>query len=144
MRAAPIRLDVRAVVPNRRRAYRGPLLLSLLLAVTVLASYLAVLSQRASRTELVGGTVGHVIDVQVLPDNLPPVSLVVSRSPSGSAYGAGTIIASVPRRVRFDANGQWTVHATFQGRSSEPLTFTVPDDSVIVLNFPTQDDGPGR
>ncbi len=144
MRAAPIRFDVGALPTKRRRAYRGPLLLALLLAVTALASYLAVLSQRASRTELVGGTIGHVIDVQVLPDNLPPVSLVVSRSPSGSAYAAGTIIASVPRRVRFDANGQWTVHATFQGRRSEPLSFIVPDDSVIVLNFPVVDEGPGR
>ena len=143
MRAAPIRLDVRAVTPSKRRAYRGPLLLSLLLAITIFASYLAVLSQRASRTEVVGGTVGHVVDVQILPNNLPPVSLVVSRSPSGSAYSAGTIIASVPRRVRFDANGQWTVHATFQGRRSEPLSFTVPDDTVIVLNFPTADDGTG-
>lgn len=144
LRAAPIRLDVRAVTPRRRRAYRGPLLLSLLLIVTVVASYLAVLSQRASRSELVGGAVGHVVDVRIQPENLPPVSLVVSRSPTGSAYAAGTIIASVPRRVRFDANGQWTVHATFQGRRSEPLTFTVPDESVIVLNFPAVDEGEGR
>src|SRR5690606_4267396 len=123
----------------RKRTWRGPLLLLALLAVTLVASYLAVVAQRDAGTDLPGsGTVSHIVDVRVEPGNLPPASLVVERSPSGSAYGAGTIIASVPRRVRFDANGSWTVHATYQGRRSESVTLRVPDESQITIAFPEE------
>ena len=110
---------------------------ALLLLAVVLGSFLALRAQRSSGLGNVeAATVRHLVDVRVTPGNLPPVSLVVDRSPDGSLYSPGTIIGSVPRRVAFDANGVWVVHAQFQGRSSTSVTLRVPDESVITLDFP--------
>ncbi len=139
IRPAPIRIEDRHEGQARRKAWRGPGLLILLLLVVALGSFLALSAQRNSDITQVGGSaVRHLVDVRVSPSNLPPVSLVVDRSPEGSSYSRGTIIGSVPRRVSFDANGTWIVHAQFQGRSSEPVTLRVPEDTVITLAFEEQ------
>lgn len=137
LRPAPIRLDGDIDGRARRRSLRGPALLLLLVLALALGSFLALRAQRSSGLGNVeAGTVRHLVDVRVTPGNLPPVSLVVDRSPDGSLYSPGTIIGSVPRRVAFDANGVWVVHAQFQGRSSESVTLRVPDESVITIAFP--------
>jgi len=136
-RPAPIRIDDAADDQVRRRAWRGPGLLVLLVLVVALGIFLALRAQRASTlAQVTPGTVSHLVDVRVSPSNLPPVSLVVDRSPDGSRYTRGTIIGTVPRRVGFDAAGTWVVHARFQGRSSESVTLKVPDDTVITVVFP--------
>lgn len=136
-RPAPIRVTDTFSPVIHRRSWRGPALLVLLLLVVALGTFLALRAQRASNLGQVGpGAVRHLVDVRVDPTNLPPVSLVVDVSPDGSGYSPGTIIGSVPRRVAFDANGTWVVHAQFQGRSSERVTLRVPDDVVITLSFP--------
>ncbi len=143
IRPAPIRIDDRHDGQARRKAWRGPGLLILLLLVVALGSFLALRAQRNSDLAQVGGSsVRHLVDVRVSPSNLPPVSLVVDRSPDGSSYSPGTIIGSVPRRVSFDANGTWTVHAQFQGRSSAQVTLRVPEDTVITLAFEEQPAAP--
>lgn len=137
LRPAPIRVGDEADRRQGRRSWRGPALLLLLLLAVVLGSFLALRAQRSSGLGNVeAATVRHLVDVRVTPGNLPPVSLVVDRSPDGSLYSPGTIIGSVPRRVAFDANGVWVVHAQFQGRSSTSVTLRVPDESVITLDFP--------
>lgn len=136
-RPAPIRVTDTFSPVIRRRSWRGPALLVLLVLLVALGTFLALRAQRASNLGQVGaGAVRHLVDVRVDPTNLPPVSLVVDASPDGSGYRPGTIIGSVPRRVAFDANGTWVVHAQFQGRSSERVTLHVPDDVVITLAFP--------
>ncbi len=136
-RPAPIRVTDTFSPVIRRRSWRGPALLVLLALLVALGTFLALRAQRASNLGQVGGgAVRHLVDVRVDPTNLPPVSLVVDASPDGSGYSPGTIIGSVPRRVAFDANGTWIVHAQFQGRSSERVTLRVPDDVVITLSFP--------
>ncbi len=136
-RPAPIRIDDDADAQVMRRAWRGPALLILLVLVVALGIFLALRAQRSSTLSQVSpGAVSHLVDVRVSPSNLPPVSLVVDRSPEGSSYSRGTIIGSVPRRVGFDATGTWVVHAQFQGRSSESVTLVVPDDAVITVVFP--------
>ncbi|MCC6311974.1 MAG: hypothetical protein IT345_13805 [Trueperaceae bacterium] len=136
-RPAPIRVTDTFSPVIRRRSWRGPALLVLLVLLVALGTFLALRAQRASNLGQVGaGAVRHLVDVRVDPTNLPPVSLVVDASPDGSGYKPGTIIGSVPRRVAFDANGTWVVHARFQGRSSEHVTLHVPDDVVITLSFP--------
>lgn len=137
MRPAPIRLDRLDDGGARRRSWRGPALLALLVIVAGGAAYMAVLAQRANRQAIGGsGIVRHVVDVRVAPANLPPVSLVVDQSPSGSSFRAGTVIGSVPRRVVFDATGTWVVHAAFQGRTSDRVTLRVPEDRTLTLTFP--------
>jgi hypothetical protein len=137
MRPAPIRLDRLDDGGARRRSWRGPALLLLLVIVAGGAAYMAVLAQRANRQAIGGsGIVRHVVDVRVAPANLPPVSLVVDQSPSGSSFRPGTVIGSVPRRVVFDATGTWVVHAAFQGRTSDRVTVRVPEDRTLTLTFP--------
>lgn len=136
-RPAPIRIDDDADDQVSHRAWRGPGLLVLLVLVVALGIFLALRAQRNSTLSQVSpSTVSHLVDVRVSPGNLPPVSLVVDRSPDGSRYPRGTIIGTVPRRVGFDAAGTWVVHGLFQGRSSEPVTLQVPDDTVITVVFP--------
>lgn len=137
LRPAPIRLDRHDESGRRRRSWRGPALLLLLVLVAGTAAYMAVLAQRGNRQAVAGsGSVSHVVDVRVDPANLPPVSLVVDQSPSGSSFRAGTVIGSVPRRVVFDATGTWVVHAAFQDRTSDRVTLRVPEDRAITLTFP--------
>ncbi|MFO7544965.1 MAG: hypothetical protein R6W77_05665 [Trueperaceae bacterium] len=137
MRPAPIRLDRLDDGGARRRSWRGPALLLLLVIVAGGAAYMAVLAQRANRQAIGGsGIVRHVVDVRIDPANLPPVSLVVDQSPSGSSFRSGTVIGSVPRRVVFDATGTWVVHAAFQGRTSDRVTLRVPEDRTLTLTFP--------
>lgn len=139
VRIPPIQLNVSAVPPQRKRAWRVPLLLVSLLLLAGVASYLALVARRNTAQQARGATaISHIVNVRVEPPNLPPVSLVVDQSPADSAYRAGTIIASVPRSVRFDAAGTWVVHATFQDRESARISLRVPDDSMITIEFPPE------
>lgn len=140
VRVPPIDLEVNAVPSPHRQGWRVPLLLVTLLAVAGAAAYLALLARGDAPSDLVGGgTVSHLVDVRVDPPNLPPASLVVEQRPPGSAYRSGTIIASVPRRVGFDAEGVWVVHASIQGRVSESVTLNVPQDNAITIVFPPEE-----
>lgn len=137
VRVPPMDLNISAVPKRPKRQWRLPLLVAALVLVAGAAGYLALVSSREP-PGAVPGTAGisHFVDVRVDPPNLPPVSLIVEQRPAASAYRAGTIIGSVPRRVRFDAAGTWVVRATFQGRVSESVTLNVPGDTVIVIVFP--------
>ena len=113
----------------------------LLAALVVLAVVLAVVTAVARRPvpppEGASGPLSSfVVEVRIEPASLPPVSLVVIASPSGSRLGAGSVLGTVPRRVVFDAEGTWQVQGRFQERRSETVTFRLPQDREIVLAFP--------
>ncbi len=140
VRVPPIDLNISAVPKRPKRQWRLPLLVLALVLVAGLAGYLSLVSTREPPTAAPGtSAISHFVDVRVDPPNLPPVSLVVVQRPAASAYSAGTIIASVPRRVRFDATGTWVVRASFQGRTSEPVTLEVPGDTTITIVFPPEE-----
>ena len=136
LRPAPIRLDRQEVAAARRRSWRGPALLLLVLLVAGLASYLALISQRQLND---GTTPANVfpIEVRVEPANSPPIQLIVDQSPPGSTYAAGTVMGSVPKRVHFDAIGTWVVHGKFQENLTPPISVSVPQDTTITLPFPS-------
>lgn len=137
VRVPPIDFNVHAVPRVRKRAWRLPILVLTLLLVAGASAYLALVSDRDAPSDLQGNTaVSHLVDVRVDPPNLPPVSLVVEQRPAASSFRSGTILASVPRRVSFDAAGVWVVHASFQGRVSESVTLNVPEDTSITVVFP--------
>ncbi len=113
----------------------------LLAALVVLAVVLAVVTAVARRpvpppAGASGPLSSFVVDVRIEPASLPPVSLVVITSPSGSRLSAGSVLGTVPRRVVFDAEGTWQVQGRFQERRSETVTFRLPQDREIVLAFP--------
>ena len=141
VRVPPLDLNISAVPKVRKRNWRLPLLLLALVIVAGASGYLALVSGRDSPSVQQGTPgVSHFVDVRVDPPNLPPVSLVVEQRPSASAFRSGTIIASVPRRVHFDAAGVWVVHASFQGRVSESVTLRVPEDTSITIVFPPDEE----
>lgn len=137
LRPAPFRFDKGEERAARVRSWRGPALLLLLFLTAGLAAYLAFVANRANEPSTPGlGLVQHTIDVSVSPSNLPPVSLVVDKSPAGSTYRPGTVMGSVPRKVPFDVAGTWVVHAEFRDRVTASVTVVVPDDKAITLVFP--------
>lgn len=137
LRPAPFRLDKDDEGPRRRRSFRGAALLALLLLVAGFAAYLTFVARGGVGGATGGSTaIAHVVDVRVSPANMPPVDLVVDRSPSGSSIAPGTLIGPVPRRYTFDADGEWVVHAEIQGRRSDSVAFVVPATTSITLTFP--------
>lgn len=140
LRPAPIRLDRQEEAAARRRSWRGPALLVLVLLVAGLAAYLTILAQQRDAGGPASSAVLYLVDVKVEPANMPPVQMIVEQSPAGSTYQQGTGV-TVPRRVPFDAPGTWVVHGKFQDRTTASVTVQVPQETSITLSFP---DGPGQ
>ena len=135
LRPAPIRLDRDEEAAARRRSWRGPALLLLVLLVAGLAAYLTMLWQRSDNA---GPAVKafYLVDVLVEPANMPPVQMIVDKSPNDSTYATGTVLGSVPARRQFDAVGTWVVHGVFQERTTPPVTVQIPQTTSITLTFP--------
>ena len=137
--ASPHGSSAHARAPSKERRQRRRTWL--LAALIVLAVVLAVVTAVARRPvppppDPSGPLSSFVVEVRLEPASLPPVSLVVITSPSGSRLGAGSVLGTVPRRVVFDAEGTWQVQGRFQDRRSETVTFRLPQDREIVLPFP--------
>jgi len=123
--------------PGVRQRRRTWMLAALLLGALVLAIVTAVARRPVPPpTGALGSVTSIVVDVRIEPASLPPASLVVVASPSGSRLSAGSALGTVPRRVVFDAEGTWQVEARFQNRRSEVVTFRLPDEREVVLRFP--------
>jgi len=138
LRPAPIRFDRQEAAAARRRGWRGPALLVLVLLVAALAASLTLISQRQNAGAVAPGLV-YPVDVRVEPANLPPIQMIVDQSPPGSTIAAGTVMGATPRRHSFDAVGTWVVHGKFQERVTPPVTLSIPEDTTITLVFPTEE-----
>ena len=138
LRPAPIRLDSQEETVRRRRSWRGPALLLLVVLVAGLAAYLTILAQQRDAGGPTASAVYYLVEVKVEPPNMPPVQLIVEQSPQGSTNARGTAMASVPGRVPFDAAGTWVVHGKFQERTTEPVTVQVPETTSFTLSFPAE------
>lgn len=121
---------------ERRKRRRTWLLAALLVLAVVLAVVTAVARRPVPPPGASDPLSSFVVEVRIEPASLPPVSLVVIASPSGSRLDAGSVLGTVPRRVVFDAEGTWQVEGRFQDRRSETVTFRLPQDRAIVLAFP--------
>lgn len=141
IRVQPIPFDVSPLPTPKRQSWRVPLLLLILFVVAGAAAYVSLVAKPGTPGALTaGGAEGHIVKVNVLPAGLPPVRLVVDKSPEGSAYKPGTIIAMVPRSVSFDAPGAFTVHGEYFGRVTDRVTLEVPKERAITLTFPDPTD----
>lgn len=138
-RVSPLPILLEDEQPERRRSWRVPLFLLALLAAAGVGAYIALVVRPGAPVELSGSTAAsYVVNVRVTPPGLPPVSLVVDRSPAASAFRPGTIIATVPRNVSFDAPGEYTLHAVYLGQASRSVTLEVPADSAVTIEFPLE------
>ena len=133
---APIRLDL-PPPKERRRSWRGPLLLLGALVVGGGLAALAFLWQGGTApAPSAGNGLNYIVSVQVQPANLPPVDLYVAKSPPGSGTPAGTILCRAPCKVVLDRKGDWQFVAQFQGRRSAPADVTLPGQRSVVVTFP--------
>lgn len=114
----------------------------MLVALVILSSMLAVLAfywreGSAVRNQPVPQTqaVTYVIDVLVDPPDLPPVTLYVLESPAGSQLRPNTILGTAPRRIALDAEGTWIFEGRFQGRVSESVTLSIPEDRLSTITI---------
>lgn len=82
--------------------------------------------------------VTYIVDVQVEPADLPPVTLYVLESPPGSALRAGTIVGTAPRKIALDRPGTWVFEGRFQGQTSGPVSIQVPEERnrVVLISIP--------
>lgn len=143
--AAPIRLDRREEVEAPRRSWRAPLfLLAVLVVAAALLALVFVNRDVHVPTPVSRGAVNYLVDVQVAPAGLPPVTLTVVSSPAGSSTPAGTILGNAPRKVLLDRPGEWVLRGSLQGRQSEPATLRLPEERAITVVFPDLPTEPDR
>jgi hypothetical protein len=119
---------------NRRRLY-------MIAALLILSSVLAGMAYYSSRgaapwsepRAAAAPAVVYIVDVQVEPANLPPVTLHVLQSPPGSGLPAGTKYGTVPRKIGLSIPGTWVFEGRFQGYTSEPVAIRIPEEKSRVL-----------
>ncbi len=79
----------------------------------------------------------YVVDVEILPNNLPPVDVTVISSPIGSSLLPGTILQRVSGKesIALDKEGVWELQGRFQSSSSDIVRFTLPKDRHIIITI---------
>jgi len=112
-----------------------------LLLVIIIAGFLAYLAfwrqgLNNVATPQGGQAVAFIVDVQVEPDNLPPVTLLVVKSPPGSELPPGTILGNAPRKIVLDRQGNWELQGRFQDRLSETVELEIPRDRNVIITIP--------
>ena len=80
--------------------------------------------------------INYLVDVAVLPANLPRVTLIVVDSPPDSRWRPGTIFGTAPNQVVLDREGRWSFVGEFQQRRSEVVTLEVPAQRSFTLVIP--------
>lgn len=132
------------VLPEAQGGERSSHRLVMIVALLVLSAVLAVLVLYLRRGDMdqvqpqAQQAITYVIDVLVEPGNLPPVNLYVLQSPADSQFTDGTILGTAPRRIALDAEGTWVFEGRFQGRVSDSVTISIPEDrsSAVTITIP--------
>ena len=121
---------------RRERRIRLGLLGALMAAVVILA-LLALYGPRAqpSPPRPLEDTV-YVVEVEVVPTDLPPVTIHVLEAPAGSSYSRSDVIGTAPRHLALDRAGTWSFQGSLDGRRSEVVEIEVPEERTVTLVIP--------
>ena len=121
---------------RRERRVRLGLLGALMAAVVILA-LLALYGPRAqpSPPRPLEDTV-YVVEVEVVPTDLPPVTIHVLEAPAGSSYSRSDVIGTAPRHLALDRAGTWSFQGSLDGRRSEVVEIEVPEERTVTLVIP--------
>lgn len=121
--------------PNNRRGFLALLLLFLIAASIGAYSLFRNKQTRVIVPEQISRH--YIVDVEVLPDNLPPVEIVVISSPSGSTNKANTILQTVSGKqpIVLDKEGVWELQGRFQDSLSEIVRFSLPEDRHVTITM---------
>lgn len=133
-------------LPHNPGRFRTLLMIALLVLSAVLAGLLLFwrgsVAFRQPQPAVGTPPVAYIIDVQVEPQDLPPVSLYVLEAPPGSAFRPGGEVGTAPRKIALDASGTWVFEGRFQDRWSGPVTVQVPEDRNRTVVIPVPPAGP--
>ncbi len=144
-RAAPVtetgRYSPQPAAGGNDRSSHRPVMIVALLVLSAVLIVLVLLLRRGEMDQVAPQplqSVTYVIDVLVEPGNLPPVNLYVLQSPPSSQFTDGTILGTAPRRIALDAEGTWVFEGRFQGRVSDSVTISIPEDrsSAVTITIP--------
>lgn len=117
---------------------RRLILLGALMAAVVILALLAIYGPRGGDPPVAAtleDTV-YVVEVQVSPDDLPPVTIHLISSPEGSSLGRGESLGTAPRHLALDREGTWAFQGSVQGRRSEVVEIEVPDERTVTFVVP--------
>ncbi len=127
--------NVKNKKPNNRRGFIALMLVFLIAAA--IAGYSAFRNRQTQVIAAEQVSRHYIVDVEVLPDNLPPVEIVVISSPSGSANKANTILQTVSGKqpIVLDKEGVWELQGRFQNSVSEIVKFSLPEDRHVTITM---------
>ncbi|HHO56626.1 MAG TPA: protein kinase family protein [Trueperaceae bacterium] len=129
-------IDKNSNTPKTRNRTRLLALVAIFLAAASLGAF--ALFRQGSFIDSPAPIVQHyVVDVEILPNNLPPVDVVVVSSPAGSSLLPGTILQRVSGResIALDKEGLWELQGRFQSSSSDVVQFQLPEDRHVVITI---------
>ena len=126
--------------PRDSRGNRRTLLLFIVALASLLLAGLAFFRQGLNTyVAPAEQTVNYLVELDISPQNLPPVQVFVINSPEESRYSAGSILGSYPpgtRQIVLDKEGVWQLQARFQDRVSEIISFRLPEQRSVTLAIP--------
>jgi len=135
-------LEAQAEYEEQARRRRVTLLAALGVAVVALVLLLLLLPGRGGGG---GPTVGapaeatvYVVDIQVSPGNLPPVTLHLVEAPDGSSLAGRENLGTAPRQVALDRAGTWSFQGSVGQRRSEIVQIDVPEQRTLTLAIPPE------
>lgn len=123
---------------NKKSGNRGKiltLLIILLIAASVGAFALFRQGDLLDNTPVV--VQHYVVDVEIVPNNLPPVDVAVISSPAGSSLLPGTILQRVSGKesIALDKEGIWELQGRFQSSISDIVRFSLPEDRHVIITI---------
>jgi hypothetical protein len=111
-------------------------LLAVLITAVVVLALLAVYGPRGGGPAVGREATVYVVEVFVAPDDLPPVTIHLLSSPSGSSLARGDRLGTAPRHLALDRAGTWVFQGSLQERRSEPVEISVPEQRSLTLTIP--------
>jgi hypothetical protein len=78
----------------------------------------------------------YIVSVNVEPNNLPPLDLLVVSSPEGSKFRAGAVVSKVPGQIVLDRAGNWQFQARFQDVLSDTVALQLPEQYNLTITMP--------
>jgi hypothetical protein len=122
----------REQVRNRRMV-----MLTLLVIAAAILGALALWRQAASPVAPAARSgPQYIVGVEVEPDTLRNVTLLIVTSPPGSSFEPGHEVTFVPGPAVLDQAGTWQLQGRFQNRFSDVVTIEVPRDLSVTLVIP--------
>jgi serine/threonine protein kinase len=122
---------------SSKNTLRIVMVIGLLLGALILAGLVFFRTDgiRPAPTET-NSVASYIVSVNVEPNNLPPLDLLVVSSPEGSKFRAGSVVSKVPGQIVLDRAGTWQFQGRFQDELSETVALQLPEQYSLTIAMP--------